>query len=77
MGDFEKWLCEKQSLKVRSARDVCSRLKRIKYILQTEDITEESLEELQQNFIFKTLSVSVKSQLKRAIRLYLKFISEE
>lgn len=75
MQEFEKWLYENQLLKLRSSRDVCSRLKRVMNILNLEEINEQTIQKLNTNDEFNTFSVSVKSQLRRAVKLYLKFIN--
>lgn len=77
MQEFEKWLSENQLLKLRSSRDVCSRLKRVMNILNLEEINEETIQKLNTNDEFNRFSVSVKSQLRRAVKLYLKFINNE
>lgn len=75
MQEFEKWLYENQLLKLRSSRDVCSRLKRVVNILNIEEINEQTIQKLNTNDEFNTFSISVKSQLRRAVKLYLKFMN--
>lgn len=74
MQEFEKWLYENQLLKLKSSRDVCSRLKRVMNILNIEEINEHTIQKLNTNDDFNTFSASVKSQLRRAVKLYLKFV---
>lgn len=69
---FMNWVGEKYKMGDKSARDVISRLKRVtKYVDVDLPITDEELifrlgtiEE------FKNLSMTVKSQLKRSVKLY-------
>lgn len=75
MQEFEKWLYENQLFKLRSSRDVCSRLKRVMNILNLEEVNEQTIQNLNTNDEFNTFSVSVKSQLRRAVKLYLKFVN--
>ncbi|MEI3610454.1 hypothetical protein [Pseudogracilibacillus sp. SO10305] len=77
-NDFHNWLIEKCELKLRSARDVQSRLKRVnKFIDISQNIPEDELI-LNLNRIkdFKTLQPTVQSQLRRSIKLYRKFLRE-
>ena len=61
--------------KLRSSRDVCSRLKRVMNIFNLEEVNEQTIQNLNTNDEFNTFSVSVKSQLRRAVKLYLKFVN--
>lgn len=75
-GDsFKKWLREKQGLSEKSAKDVLSRLNRVKkYIKLAKQLpSEEIIFKMGQNQEFKRLSMTVRSQLRRAIRLAKKF----
>ena len=74
MEDFNKWLMEEKGMALKSAHDVCSRIKRVQSILGTENISDESLSELERNTKFQEMTMSVKSQLKRSIVLYREFI---
>lgn len=70
---FWQWLIDKKKMEKRSARDVVSRLKRIKNILGTEEIQTETIRKLDSNEEFLKCSISVKSQLRRAVGLYIEF----
>ena len=74
-ADFREWLQNTKSLTKNSAEDVVSRIKRAKNIMEI-DIPID-IETLLFHFIgkttFKALTPTVKSQLKRAIKLYKEF----
>lgn len=70
---FKNWLLNSKNFTERSAKDVISRYKRVCRILQTEEITKESLVKLSKIEEFDKNSTFIKSQLKRAISLYLEY----
>jgi len=74
--DFQKWLEEKKGLQKKSARDVVSRLKRALMCISLSKGSEKEdcLFQLQKHEEFKKFSGSVKSQVKRAVGLYLDFL---
>lgn len=74
MEEFMNWQQECKNISYKVSMDNASRIKRALSLLGTANITSCSLEELEINGSFKTLSVSVKSQIRRAIKLYLEFI---
>jgi len=73
--DFQKWLIDTKSMSEKSAGDVVSRLKRANTIIEIDVPLE--IETLLFHFsgksAFKALTQTVRSQLKRAIRLYKEF----
>ena len=73
--DFLEWLQNTKSLTKNSAEDVISRIRRAKNIMKI-DIPMD-IETLLFHFMgkpaYKTLTTTVKSQLKRAIKLYKEF----
>lgn len=71
--EFYNWLLNTKQLSTASAKDVISRCKRIKTILQISSLTDISSEQLIQAEKFKNLSRFVKSQLKRALILWKEF----
>lgn len=71
---FLTWLHDTKHLEFRSARDVISRLRRAFNILDTQEVSSESLTELEKSDEFKGLSITVRSQLRRAINLYNEFL---
>lgn len=73
MEDFSKWLCEKKNYTERSARDVSSRLKRVRVLLNVEKVNTNTIDELEKVDGFKGLSMSVRSQLRKSVRLYLEY----
>ena len=72
---FRKWLQEKNTYTDASIKDIISRLRRANNILifQNEDIYLFRLEQCEE---FQKASVSVKSQMRRAIRLYFQYLEE-
>ncbi len=67
---FNEWLEKEKGFSLRASHDAMSRLKRVQKLLETNEITAKSLDKLEKVAEFKTLSMSVKSQLRRTIRLY-------
>jgi hypothetical protein len=75
LEDFRKWLGTHASLYDRSARDNISRLKRAATLV---DLTrakpaDELLLKLNRNSAFQSLTETVRSQIRRALRLYCAF----
>lgn len=70
---FNGWLIETHEMSERSARDVISRCKRICKMLNTDEITDNTIPELLNNDEFHNSSMFVKSQLKRAASLWLDY----
>ena len=76
-ANFCEWLQKTKSLTKDSAEDVVSRIKRAKNIMELDipiDI-ETLLFHFMRKPKFKALTTTVKSQLKRAIKLYKEFKS--
>lgn len=71
---FRQWLSAR-GLSSRSVGDVCSRLKRVTEFLDISTVSSKV--DLDVAFIrspaVQSLTVSVRSQLKRAVRLWLEF----
>ncbi|WP_027086836.1 hypothetical protein [Cohnella panacarvi] len=72
---FDRWLKERLGFTDKSARDVRSRIKRASnYIDLNKKVTDaELLFSLTQHPEFGNLSVTVKSQLKRSVKLFREF----
>jgi len=74
-SDFREWLQNIKLLTKNSAEDVVSRIKRAKNIMEVD--VPIDIETLLFLFMgkpaFKALTATVKSQLKRAIKLYKEF----
>ncbi|MDD4321819.1 MAG: hypothetical protein PHH31_09800 [Acidaminococcaceae bacterium] len=70
---FEMWLISTKGYSKKSSHDVLSRKKRVLTILGTEKIDASTLSTLEKNLDFLALSMTVKSQLRRAVRLTLEF----
>lgn len=71
---FEEWLEKKKQFTSRSAGDVVSRIKRAESLLGLKTKSPSlMLSRLAESKAFSSLSVSVKSQLRRAFRLLSEF----
>lgn len=77
MVQFKQWLIHNKGLSDRSSNDVISRLKRVCKILNRSEISSDTVSALNQSSNFKALSTSVKSQLRRSIKLYEEYLSEK
>ena len=75
-SEFYNWLVETKLLSNRSAKDVISRCKRIKNILHTNSLEKFSSEQLSESEEFNSLSMFIKSQLKRALVLWKEYVEE-
>lgn len=73
MEDFKKWQEEYKQITHKVAMDNSSRVKRALDMLDTDNITQSCLANLEMNDRFKNLSPSVKSQIRKAVRLYIEF----
>lgn len=68
--EFKEWLRIKNGYTKKTAADVLSRIKRVnKLISLPEKINDYTIYELNKSKEFNKISVSVKSQLRRAILL--------
>ena len=75
-NDFKSWLCARQDYTERSAGNMISRLKRARRMIGSQQAFSDSRDEvhaLQKNTEFLGLSVSVRSQLKKALLLHGEF----
>lgn len=75
-NDFLSWLKVKHGMSERSARDVVSRSKRVLIITEQKRIDKESMDLLIDSRNFVECSMSIKSQLKRAVTLYMEFLNK-
>lgn len=71
--NFSEWLEIEKGMSRKSSHDAASRLKRAMNILGTEYVTGEELNLLEEKDEFTSLSITVRSQLRRALRLYAEF----
>ena len=71
--EFTQWVIDHKEYSERAARDVQSRLKRVETFLNDKEISQTSIEQLNQIEDFQKLSMSVKSQLRRSIKLFNEF----
>lgn len=69
---FNEWLIANTNLSDKSVRDVISRLKRVSTFinLNVTSSKDEIIYKLSQNSNFKSLNMDIRSQLKKAIKLY-------
>lgn len=72
---FKEWLSTNTSYSDAVISDIASRMKRADNILTWEPTTIY-LFKLEQSDGFKKLNVSVKSQLRRAVKCYVQFIKD-
>lgn len=71
--EFREWLMKEKNYSDRASRDVQSRLKRVLGYTGDETLCPDTMAKLEANIEFKNLSMSVKSQMRRAIRLHNEF----
>lgn len=72
-SDFFSWLVSKNGMSERSARDVISRSRRVISIVKQNEINNNTMKLLTASTEFANCSISIKSQLKRAVTLYMTF----
>lgn len=70
--DFRKWLIENTSYSLPVISDIVSRMKRANRILEWsgEDVYQFRLEQVEE---YKKMTASVRSQIKKAVKLYFEF----
>ena len=73
---FKEWLSENTTYSDAVIKDMASRMKRANSIVTWEPTTIY-LFKLEQNNSFKKMSVSVKSQIRRAVKCYSQFILDK
>jgi DNA (cytosine-5)-methyltransferase 1 len=75
MEKFKAWLVRHHRFSNRAASDVASRLRRANAILKvdTDNVLADYLYKLSQKQESRSLSISVRSQLRRAVTLYWEF----
>ena len=72
---FSEWLRVEKGYSDRSISDVFSRLNRAHTLLPDHELNNYLITDLEQLEAFKNLTVTVKSQIRKAIRLKLAFLS--
>ncbi len=70
---FVEWLSTEKSMGARSAKDVVSRCGRVNRLLGLDELGENAIELLKENDEFQNSSTFIRSQLKRAVSLYVEF----
>lgn len=73
--EFRTWLERHEGVAGRSVGDICSRLRRASKLLNkpAKDLTVDDISRMEGLDEFAECSVNVRSQLRRSIKLYLKF----
>ena len=72
--EFINWLQQEHHYTQLAAKDVISHLARCNRLLSFQNLTEkEYLESLEEKETFKKLTRSIRSQLKRAVKLYAEY----
>ncbi len=74
---FKQWLQEEKNMSIRSATDVVSRCKRINKMTEKDNIDDNTVATLIKMDSFDSMSLFIKSQLKRAATLYIEFSKKE
>lgn len=72
--EYESWLLNCKGISKKAAHDYSSRIRRVVKILVIDEVDKNTIGELEKSESFKVLSVSVKSQLRRALKLYTEFL---
>lgn len=72
---FVKWLIKEKGITEKSARDINCRLGRVLRIIDTSKLPKEevAISKLETSPDYADMTLSIKSQLKRSIRLYSEF----
>ena len=73
---FSEWLRENKKYSDRSISDVFSRLNRANTILPNHELNHYYIPDLEQTAEFEELDVSVKSQIRKAIRLKMSYLAQ-
>ena len=77
LPEFRAWLRQSSDITVRSQHDVCSRLRRLSHLTPLDRLrSEENVNRLfESREVAAEMTVSVRSQMKRAAKIYLQFLS--
>lgn len=74
--NFSEWLRVQKGYSDRSISDVFSRLNRVSNLLPHHEVNQYLIADLEQLQEFNNLTVAVKSQIRKAIRLKLAYLNE-
>ena len=72
--EFIEWLETEKNFTARSAHDVDSRLRRVLSIAKVKQVDSVDFSIVEEIKEFKNLSPDVKSQLRRAYKLYCEYV---
>ncbi len=75
--DFYDWLIAKKQLSHYTAKDVMSRCNRVRRIIGKDDLTCDAIENLNASQEFANQSKYVKSQLRRAVALFVEYMEDK
>jgi DNA (cytosine-5)-methyltransferase 1 len=77
-ASFSEWLITRKGFGAKTARDVLSRINRINGFMDADasETVEKILYTMSVVPAFKMLSLSVRSQLRRAVKLYKEYQTE-
>jgi hypothetical protein len=73
---FKQWISQTHGYTDKTVRDVVSRLNRVRKLvkLTANDSQESILDMLEKNNKFKSCGYSVKSQLRKSVKLHFEFL---
>lgn len=74
---FKDWLSDNTNYTKNVVKDIVSRVKRADNILEIGKSERVYFFEIEECSSYQNLSPTIKSQLKKAIRLYYQYINEE
>ena len=70
---FLEWLIANKKMSQRAAKDVLSRCKRARKIVEDDVINKQTIEQLNISEEFNSKSMFIKSQLRRAVNLFCEY----
>ena len=74
--NFKAWILENYKYSAKTVSNICSRVKRANLLLPIKN-EPVYLFNLEQQYDFSKLSSSIKSQIKKAIKLYFAFLNSD
>lgn len=75
--EFSEWLEDVRGFSHKVSHDIVSRLRRVLQIVGKNKISKDTITVLETKGEFNSLSMCVKSQLRRSIRLYMEYQGEQ
>lgn len=77
MTSFADWLEKSKGFSFKVSHDILSRKKRILSFTGEQEVTKMTLQKAEGHKEFLALSISVKSQLRRSVRLYWEYLEQQ